>query len=168
MRNALIFIKNIDQLDTVNAILEKIPLLQKNWNRDTLNVMCWSAGAISGALNNDIEKKFLIQIIHQLLNIKATISQDDKAIIASCIMFICTQYPKFLVSNWEFLKTITNKLFEFMNSEMDGIQRLLILFIKYLKNAEDHLFVHIKMTKLSLFIIFYRILNQLLVIYHLI
>ena len=43
--------------------------------------------------------------------------KDNKAIIASNIMYIVGQYPRFLRAHWKFLKTVVNKLFEFMHGE---------------------------------------------------
>lgn len=44
--------------------------------------------------------------------------KDNKAIIASNIMYIVGQYPRFLRAHWKFLKTVVNKLFEFMHGEI--------------------------------------------------
>jgi len=41
--------------------------------------------------------------------------KDNKAIIASNIMYVVGQYPRFLRAHWRFLKTVVNKLFEFMH-----------------------------------------------------
>lgn len=41
--------------------------------------------------------------------------KDNKAIIASNIMYVVGQYPRFLKAHWKFLKTVVNKLFEFMH-----------------------------------------------------
>lgn len=43
--------------------------------------------------------------------------KDNKAIIASNIMYIVGQYPRFLRAHWKFLKTVVNKLFEFMHGK---------------------------------------------------
>lgn len=41
--------------------------------------------------------------------------KDNKAIVASNIMYVVGQYPRFLRAHWRFLKTVVNKLFEFMH-----------------------------------------------------
>ena len=46
----------------------------------------------------------------------------DQAIIASNIMYVVGQYPRFLRAHWKFLKTVVNKLFEFMHETHDGVQ----------------------------------------------
>ena len=48
--------------------------------------------------------------------------KDNKAIIASNIMYVVGQYPRFLRAHWKFLKTVVNKLFEFMHETHDGVQ----------------------------------------------
>ena len=52
--------------------------------------------------------------------------KDNKAIIASNIMYIVGQYPRFLRAHWKFLKTVVNKLFEFMHGKRDSLKQLLI------------------------------------------
>lgn len=48
--------------------------------------------------------------------------KDNKAVIASNIMYIVGRYPRFLRSFWKFLKTVANKLFEFMHEKHPGVQ----------------------------------------------
>lgn len=46
--------------------------------------------------------------------------KDNKAVVASNIMYIVGQYPRFLKAHWKFLKTVVNKLFEFMHETHEG------------------------------------------------
>ena len=48
--------------------------------------------------------------------------KDHKAVIASNIMYVVGQYPRFLRLHWKFLKTVVNKLFEFMHETHPGVQ----------------------------------------------
>ena len=57
---------------------------------------------------------------NQIFQVKR--GKDNKAIIASIIMYIVGQYPRFLRAHWKFLKTVVNKLFEFMHETHDGVQ----------------------------------------------
>jgi exportin-1 len=50
--------------------------------------------------------------------------KDNKAVVASNIMYIVGQYPRFLKAHWKFLKTVVNKLFEFMHETHEGIKFL--------------------------------------------
>lgn len=64
--------------------------------------------------------------------------KDNKAVVASNIMYIVGQYPRFLRAHWKFLKTVVNKLFEFMHETHPGIQDMvkkiipLVIFKKQL------------------------------------
>lgn len=37
-------------------------------------------------------------------------------------MYVVGQYPSFLKQHWKFLKTVVNKLFEFMHETHPGVQ----------------------------------------------
>lgn len=50
--------------------------------------------------------------------------KENKAVVASNIMYVVGQYPKFLKTNWNFLKTVIKKLFEFMKESFEGVQEM--------------------------------------------
>lgn len=78
--------------------------------------LCWAIGSISGAMQEEDEKRFLVTVIKDLLGLcEQKKGKDNKAIIASNIMYVVGQYPRFLRAHWKFLKTVVNKLFEFMH-----------------------------------------------------
>ena len=80
-------------------------------------------GSISGALHEEDEKRFLVTVIKDLLGLcEQKHGKDNKAIIAANIMYVVGQYPRFLRAQWKFLKTVVNKLFEFMHESHDGVQ----------------------------------------------
>lgn len=69
------------------------------------------------------ENQFLVTVIRDLLNLcEVTLGKDNKAVIASNIMYVVGQYPRFLRAHWKFLKTVVNKLFEFMHELHPGVQ----------------------------------------------
>jgi len=41
---------------------------------------------------------------------------------AICCRYVVGQYPRFLRNHWKFLKTVVNKLFEFMHEMHPGVQ----------------------------------------------
>lgn len=57
--------------------------------------------------------------------------KDNKAIIASNIMYIVGQYPRFLRAHWKFLKTVVNKLFEFMHGKFCASASFVCVYILY-------------------------------------
>lgn len=71
--------------------------------------------------DEETEKRFLVTVIKDLLGLcEMKRGKDNKAIVASNIMYIVGQYPRFLKAHWKFLKTVVNKLFEFMHETHEG------------------------------------------------
>ena len=129
MRETLIYLTYIDPYKTQNLLHSKIneqfeiAKQQNKINPSLLNSISWSAGCISGAMNEMIEMQFLIVFIKVLLNLCEIIrGKGNKAICASNIMYVVGQYPKFLNNHWKFLKTVVKKLFEFMHESFEGVQ----------------------------------------------
>lgn len=88
-----------------------------------LNGMCWTVGSIQGALPTDEEDPFYVETLKDLLTFcENRHRKEDKAIIASNIMYIVGKYYLFLRSNRNFLRTVVKKLFEFMQEEYEGIK----------------------------------------------
>lgn len=50
--------------------------------------------------------------------------KENKAVVASNIMYVVGQYPRFLKTNWNFLKTVIRKLFEFMKETFPGVMEM--------------------------------------------
>lgn len=46
--------------------------------------------------------------------------------------YVVGQYPRFLRAHWKFLKTVVNKLFEFMHETHPGVQVLIFVFFMLL------------------------------------
>jgi exportin-1 len=76
---------------------------------------------LSVVVDEDVEKRFLVTVIKDLLGLtEMKRGKDNKAVVASNIMYIVGQYPRFLKAHWKFLKTVANKLFEFMHETHEG------------------------------------------------
>ncbi|KAF8520214.1 CRM1 C terminal-domain-containing protein [Hysterangium stoloniferum] len=142
MHDLLVYLTHLDVQDTENILTEK---LQKQvdgseWSWQNLNTLCWAIGSISGAMNEETEKRFLVTVIRELLGLtEAKRGKDNKAVVASNIMYIVGQYPRFLKAHWKFLKTVVNKLFEFMHETHEGVQDMACdTFIKIAKKCRRH------------------------------
>jgi exportin-1 len=125
MREALVYLTHLDCDDTEIIMLKKLDVqlrpMQFSWTG--LNTLCWAIGSISGAMGEIEEKRFLVTVIKDLLKLCEDIrGKDNKAVVASNIMYIVGQYPRFLRAHWKFLKTVVNKLFEFMHEHHPGVQ----------------------------------------------
>ncbi|WFD31477.1 Karyopherin transporter [Malassezia sp. CBS 17886] len=125
MREVLVYLTHLDVLDTENIMTEKLAkqVDGSEWSWANLNALCWAVGSISGAMNEETEKRFLVTVIKDLLGLcEMKRGKDNKAVVASNIMYIVGQYPRFLKAHWKFLKTVVNKNFEFMHETHEGVQ----------------------------------------------
>ena len=125
MRETIIYLTHLNYEDTEAIMLVKLELQidggEFTWNG--LNTLCWAIGSISGAMGELDEKRFLVTVIKDLLRLcEEQRGKDNKAVVASNIMYIVGQYPRFLRAHWKFLKTVVNKLFEFMHEPHPGVQ----------------------------------------------
>ena len=127
-REVLVYLTHLDVVDTEHIMAEKLAhqVDDTEWSWNACNTLCWAIGSISGAMNEETEKRFLVTVIKDLLGLtEAKRGKDNKAVVASNIMYIVGQYPRFLKAHWKFLKTVVNKLFEFMHETHEGKQRVL-------------------------------------------
>lgn len=125
MRDTLVYLTNLDCDDTESIMLAKLTdqVDGTAWSWNNLNTLCWAIGSISGAMTEDEEKRFLVTVIKDLLGMcEQKRGKDNKAVVASNIMYVVGQYPRFLKAHWKFLKTVVNKLFEFMHESHPGVQ----------------------------------------------
>lgn len=142
MRETLVYLTHLDYQDTERIMTEKLQnqVNGTEWSWKNLNTLCWAIGSISGALLEEDEKRFLVVVIKELLGLcEQKKGKDNKAIIASNIMYVVGQYPRFLRAHWKFLKTVVNKLFEFMHETHDGVQDMACdTFIKIAIKCRRH------------------------------
>ncbi|KNH08615.1 Exportin-1 [Perkinsela sp. CCAP 1560/4] len=96
-----------------------------NWSE--MNTLCWAIGSISGSMTESDERSFFIMVIRELLEMcERARGKENKAVIASNIMYVVGQYPRFLRSHYRFLKTVENKLTEFMHETFPGVQDMAV------------------------------------------
>ncbi|KAG8879206.1 Karyopherin transporter [Tulasnella sp. 331] len=142
MREVLVYLTHLDVFDTENILSEKLAkqIDGSEWSWANINTLCWAIGSISGAMNEETEKRFLVSVIKELLGLtEMKRGKDNKAIVASNIMYIVGQYPRFLKAHWKFLKTVVNKLFEFMHETHEGVQDMACdTFIKIAQKCRRH------------------------------
>ncbi|XP_065056951.1 exportin-1-like [Rhopilema esculentum] len=155
MRETLVYLTHLDYQDTERIMTEKLrnQVNGSEWSWKNLNTLCWAIGSISGAMHEEDEKRFLVIFIKDLLGLcEVKRGKDNKAIIASNIMYIVGQYPRFLRAHWKFLKTVVNKLFEFMHETHDGVQDMACdTFIKIAQRCRRH-FVQVQVGEVMPFI----------------
>ncbi|UKZ63554.1 uncharacterized protein TrAtP1_004784 [Trichoderma atroviride] len=142
IRECLVYLTHLDVVDTENIMTEKLArqVDGSEWSWHNCNVLCWAIGSISLAMNEETEKRFLVTVIKDLLGLtEMKRGKDNKAVVASNIMYIVGQYPRFLKAHWKFLKTVVNKLFEFMHESHEGVQDMACdTFIKIARQCRRH------------------------------
>ncbi|RAL13603.1 exportin CRM1 [Aspergillus homomorphus CBS 101889] len=142
IRECLVYLTHLDVIDTENIMIEKLAkqVDGSEWSWVNCNTLCWAIGSISGAMNEETEKRFLVNVIKDLLGLtEMKRGKDNKAVVASNIMYIVGQYPRFLKAHWKFLKTVVNKLFEFMHETHEGVQDMACdTFIKIANKCRRH------------------------------
>ncbi|XP_047093851.1 protein EXPORTIN 1A-like isoform X2 [Lolium rigidum] len=125
MKEILIYLTLLDHEDTEQQMLKKLTkqLNGEDWSWNNLNSLCWAIGSISGSMVEEQENRFLVMVICGLLDLcEITKGKDNKAVIASNIMYVVGQYPRFLWAHWKFLKIVVKKVFEFMHEMHPGVQ----------------------------------------------
>ena len=128
MRETLIFLSNSNTDEMIQIVNQRMEHMQaagreNNINFEQLNKLCWALGSISGCMTKERENQFLCAVIKELLNLcEKSQTKNTKAFIASDIMYVVGQFPNFLISHWAFLKTVMNKLHEFMHEVHPGVQ----------------------------------------------
>ncbi len=141
-RECLVYLTHLDVVDTENIMSDKLQkqVDSSEWSWNNCNTLCWAIGSISGAMNEETEKRFLVTVIKDLLGLtEMKRGKDNKAVVASNIMYIVGQYPRFLKAHWKFLKTVVNKLFEFMHETHEGVQDMACdTFIKIANKCKRH------------------------------
>ncbi|KAJ5995845.1 Exportin-1 [Penicillium waksmanii] len=142
IRECLVYLTHLDVVDTETIMIDKLAkqVDGSEWSWVNCNTLCWAIGSISGAMNEETEKRFLVTVIKDLLGLtEQKRGKDNKAVVASNIMYIVGQYPRFLKAHWKFLKTVVNKLFEFMHETHEGVQDMACdTFIKIANKCRRH------------------------------
>jgi len=133
MREALIYLTHLDTGNMESIMLQSLTQecltegTAEHWSPTLLNRLCWAIGSISGAMHEGDEKRFLVSVIKDLLSLcEMKRGKENKAVVASNIMYVVGQYPRFLRAHWKFLKTVIFKLFEFMHETFPGVQDMAV------------------------------------------
>jgi len=133
MREALIYLTHLNPENMEGIMLQRLTQeclsegTSEHWSPTLLNRLCWAIGSISGAMPETDEKRFLVSVIKDLLSLcEMKRGKENKAVVASNIMYVVGQYPRFLRAHWKFLKTVIFKLFEFMHENFPGVQEMAV------------------------------------------
>lgn len=101
MRECLVYLVHIDPIDARKIMLIKLKS-ELDGNTDSLNKneldrLCYAIGSVSGAMDVDFEREFLVAVIKDLLQLcDHKHAKVHKAVVAANIMYVVGQYPRFL------------------------------------------------------------------------
>ncbi|SGZ37858.1 probable Exportin-1 [Hanseniaspora guilliermondii] len=141
-KQALVYLTHLNVSNTENIMVNKLSnqLNGSEWSWHNINTLCWAIGSISGAMSASFEKSFIVTVIRDLLVLtEQKRGKDNKAVVASNIMYVVGQYPRFLRAHWKFLKTVIAKLFEFMHEKHEGVQDMACdTFFKIVEKCKRH------------------------------
>jgi len=125
MRETLVLLTQLDYADGERIMTNKLENLMNGseWSWMKLNTLCWAIGSISGVMHEKNERRLLVKVLDGLLDLyEKKEGKYDKAIIASNLMYVAGEYPKFLRNHRRFFKIVVNKLFEFMHEHHHGVK----------------------------------------------
>ncbi|CAN7107955.1 unnamed protein product [Brassica rapa subsp. narinosa] len=155
MRETLIFLTHFDHDDTERQMLSKLSkqINKEEWTWNNLNTLCWAIGSISGSMDVANEDRFLVKVIRALLSFSGIMKgNDNKDVIASNIMYVFGQYPRFLKGNWQYMMVIVKKLFDFMHSTQPGVKDMACdTFLKIAQQCK-HIFLVVQVGKQEPFV----------------
>ena len=129
MRDALIFLTTLDPWDTRNIMIKLMAkqLDRSEWSWTNCSHLSWAVGAIAGSMNIEDEKDLFVHILRDLLSLCSDMQgKENRAVIASNIMYVTGRYPRFLEKHSSFVHTVCRKLFEFMKETFPGVQDMAV------------------------------------------
>lgn len=115
-RDCLVFLTNIDQNDMLSVFEERLTELQTQAiDINSACSVCWAIGAVAGALTPDTEDSFFPMTIDVLLKLCYQLTDlSEKTKLAEGIVFVFSQFHKFLNRFPQVLKVVVSKIIEFM------------------------------------------------------
>ena len=127
MFETLAILTSVNPEDTVAAIFGYLGSISQQWNPDVFNRICWSVGAITKVLPFDKEKEMITKFLKVLFDFSSRMPDpQDRAVVASGLMFVCARYPRFLSKYGDFLLAVIKKLFEFMHQDVPGVKEMAV------------------------------------------
>ena len=128
-KNVLIYLAIIEPEKTKNLIVTK--LMKENikssnnyllMDLDKINSLCWSAGIISGTMNEELEKDLVISLSQLLLMMLKEAHNQYRKILSYNLLFIISKYSRIILLKDEFIIVIIKKLIEYFDSDSSEIR----------------------------------------------
>ena len=118
--NVLKYLTIMEPEKTKNLIITGIMKEKKNddnnyssMDLDKINSLCWSAGIISGTMNEELELDFFVCLCQLLIMMQKQLHLEKRRILAFNLLFVVSKYLKVICSNKPGIFIIIKKLTEF-------------------------------------------------------
>lgn len=139
MRETLIFFTHLGPRDMEQLISQLMArqLDHSEFSWASLNAVSWAVGSMSGALAQDHERTFFVACLKDLLKLcEGMHGKDNRAVVASNVMYVVGQYPRFLANHVRFFSTVIYKVFQFMKETFPGVPDMAVdTFLKLAKRC---------------------------------
>lgn len=111
----------------------------ENFSWIEFNKLCWAIGSINFVIDLENENRFLETVMQGLTDmVEKTTPSDVAYMVTSCLVYIGSQYPRFLTSHTDLLKFILDRLFGYMQEPLDDIRDMACdSFLKICKDCKD-------------------------------
>lgn len=117
MRAALVYLAKLVKNDCVTLLLEK---LQAADNPQTMQSVCWSIAAVSGAFIPPVEENLLNNVLKFLSTVLESPSAGVE--IACAYVYICSYYTRYLYGNLGQLSFIVQRALSFCGEQDERLQ----------------------------------------------
>ncbi|KAI8645039.1 armadillo-type protein [Parasitella parasitica] len=134
MRHIFGLLTSLDPIFIQSLIREQFEQLQLDrentaWSWDHLFRVCWAVGMMSGATSEPQESQFLQTLLtgdmyHLLQREESAGNSDQQWVVASNMLYIASQYPHFLKSNWTFTSWLLQRIFWYMQCPQEGLKEM--------------------------------------------
>ncbi|OQS54800.1 Xpo1 [Ecytonucleospora hepatopenaei] len=104
---------------------QKLVKTVNTFDLNHFNRVCWVIGCFANVLEKKEENDFFVNTVDVILTIcGASEDLNRKSIVASCTIYIISKYCRFLKNNVEFMYLVIQKLFEFMETDLEGLDEM--------------------------------------------
>ncbi|KAI9018661.1 armadillo-type protein [Phycomyces nitens] len=146
MRQVFGLLTSLDKGLTEQIICENLSRLLNTpqWSWPDLYKLCWSVGTMSSSMDEHEEERLLVRFTQSLVNLlKSNVhNKDQGCVVASCILYLAEQYPRFLKSHWDFLVFVMGIILEYLHDPQSSVREMACdAFLKICQGCRNELSV---------------------------
>ncbi|KAL0080735.1 nuclear export factor CRM1 [Phycomyces blakesleeanus] len=128
MRQVFGLLTALDMNLTEQIICENLARLLNTdqWSWSNMYKLCWSVGAMSSSMDENVEERILVRFTQSLVNLlnASAHNKDQACVVASCILYLAEQYPRFLKSHWDFLVLVMGMILKYLHDPQVSVREM--------------------------------------------